>query len=47
MIAISFIIHNVNEEEATKLLQQVADQTIDKINQFIPKPIITSTPWVY
>ncbi len=47
MIAISFIIKNVSEEEAAKLLQQIADHTIEQINQHIPKPIITGTPWVY
>ena len=47
MIAISFKVKNTLEEDATKLLQQLADHTIDQINQHIPKPIITGTPWVY
>ena len=47
MIAISFIIKSLSEEEATKLLQKIADHTIEQINQHIPKPIITGTPWVY
>ena len=47
MIAISFKVTHTSEEKATKLLQQIADHTIEEINKHIPKPIITGTPWVF
>ena len=47
MIAISFVMGKISEENAAAILQQVGDHTITQINKIQPKAILTGTPWVY